>query len=102
MDTDEENAFYVTSPDGDVTKFLCDIRGLYVLEEVNQLKGFTTREVDRAKRAKKLYYDLDAPTLGDLKMWVRSNQAKNVPVSVEDIKLLGTMEAKDVPIIKKR
>ena len=72
------------------------------MEEVNQLEGFTTQEVDCAKRAKKLYYDLDAPTLGDLKMWVRSNQAKNVSVSVEDIKLLEKMEEKTYQQSKER
>ena len=41
MDTDLENAFLATSPNGEQIKFLCDDRGLYVLEQVNQIKGFT-------------------------------------------------------------
>ena len=100
MDTDLENAFLATSPNGEQIKFLCNDRGLYVLEQVNQIKGFTQREVQRAKRAKKLYYDLDAPTMDELKFWVQSNQGKNVPVSSDDIKLLERMERKDVPTVK--
>ena len=92
MDTYLENAFYATSPDWEQIKFLCNARGLYVLAQVNQVKGFTERGVKQSKRAKKLYYNLDAPTMEELKFWVRSNQEKNVPVSCEDIKLLEQME----------
>ena len=52
------------------------------------MEEFTPREVERAKRAKKLYYDLDAPSIDDLKVSLRSNQARNVPISVKDVKLL--------------
>ena len=76
MDTAVENAFLVTSPEGITTKYACNRKGLYALvedEECHQLEGFTQREIARAKRAKKLYYDLDTPTLEDLKVWLRSN-----------------------------
>ena len=52
LDTDVENAFVVTSPSGDVSKYSCNKRGLYALvKEVmcHQVKGFTPREVERAK-----------------------------------------------------
>ena len=100
MDTDLENLFLVTSPDGEEIKFSCDKKGLYVLAHVNQIEGFTDREVQRAERAKRLYYNLDAPSLSELKHWVRTNQGKNVPVSYEDIKLLERMEKCDVPTVK--
>ena len=67
---------------------------------VNNVEGFTDREVQRAERAKKLYYNLDAPSLDELKHWVRTNQGKNVPVSFDDIKLLEKMEKCDVPTLK--
>ena len=66
----------------------------------HQVEDSTPREVERAKRAKKLYYDLDAPAIDNLKVWIRSNQARNVPVSVDDVKLLQRMEHNDIPTIK--
>ena len=45
MDTDLENSFLVTSPEGEEIKFQCDKRGLYVLAPVNQVEGFTDREM---------------------------------------------------------
>lgn len=97
MDTDLENAFHVISAGGDAIKFLCDDHSLYILEQVNQTKGFFPRTVERAKRAKKLYYNLNATSLGNLKILVRSNQGKNVPVSINDVKPLEHMKQKTYP-----
>ena len=63
MDTNLDNSFLTTSRDGEEIKFTCNDKGLYVLAEVNSIEGFTEREVQRARRAKQLYYNLDAPTL---------------------------------------
>lgn len=55
--------------------------------------------MQQAERAKRLYDNLDAPTIDELKFWVRSNQGKNVRVSYDDIKLLEKMEKQDIPIV---
>ena len=65
MDTNLDNSFLTTSRDGEEIKFTCNDKGLYVLAEVNSIEGFTGREVQRARRAKQLYYNLDAPTLDE-------------------------------------
>ena len=66
----------------------------------NIIKGYTPRQVARAKRAKKLYHDLHAETIPNLKNWVRSNMGRNVPFSHEDINLMVEMMGKDVSTLQ--
>ena len=93
FDSRVENCFTVTDiHHGRVTRYPCDERGLYVraknISHATTVEGFTQREVDRAVRARKLYHDLCAKNVSNVKMWIRSNQEKNVPVSVEDLNLV--------------
>ena len=102
MDTDLDNAFYVTDQEKRTIRFPCNEQGLYMLEkDVSQdkktkrhtvmatvIEGYTPREVARAKRARKLYHDLHAETVSNLKVWLRSNMGKNVPVSFKDVDLM--------------
>ena len=87
IDTDIDNSFIVTNKKSDrVTKFPCDTRGLYVREypepatptdccvhnfNVSHVKGFTPREVKRARGVMKLYHDLNVPNIPSLKGWIR-------------------------------
>ena len=73
IDTRKENCFIVTSKKGLDVRFPCDERGLYVRESTSptdccvynyagtHVEGFTPREVERAKRVRKSYHDLNAP-----------------------------------------
>ena len=106
FDSHVENCFKVTNKKGQVTRYPCDERGLYVnsneICNVNAttVEGFTQREVDRAVRARKLYHDLGAENISNVKMWVRSNQGKNVPVTVEDLNLADKIFKADVATCK--
>ena len=66
----------------------------------NVIEGFTPRQVARAVRAKKLYHDLHAETADNLKAWIRSNIAKNVPVGVEDVNEMKRIFGKDRATLK--
>ena len=93
------NSFIVKDQEGRTVKYPCDSRGLYVREVLppvdchvsyvltTSVEGYTDREVGRAARARKLYHDLSAENNRNVKVWLRSNQCKNVPVTVENIDL---------------
>ena len=114
MDTDLDNAFYVTNQDKRTIRFPCNEQGLYMLEKdfspgkktkrhtvmATVIKGYTPREVARAKRARKLYHDLHVETVSNLKAWLRSNMGKNVPVSFEDVDLMEKNFRKTSPLLK--
>ena len=112
FDSDIENCFIVTDLVGRVTRYPCDERGLYVREHLppvdcrvsyvnaTSVEGYTQCEVERASRAQKLYHDLSAENIRNIKVWLRSNQAKNVPVSVEDVNLAEKIFKTDVATCK--
>ena len=64
------------------------------------IEGYTPREVARTKWARKLYHNLHAETVSNLKMWLRSNMGKNVSVSFKDVDLMGKIFQKDVATLK--
>ena len=108
-----EDAFVCKHPDYEPVKFLRTKEGLYVYkptenyiqavtdEENNgvpgnnfliksvaeNIEGYTTREVESAKRARKLYQSLGCPSISALKSLIRMNAIKNCPVSTEDVTL---------------
>ena len=112
MDTDVDNCFFVIDKDRRVTKFPCNERGLYIMERPasmkscamihagTTIKGYTAREVMRAKKARKLYHDLNAPSISDLKVWIRANMGKNNEVTCDDVNLTEKMFKADVPTCK--
>ena len=51
------------------------------------VEGYTQREVECAARARKLYHYLSAKNIQNVKVWLRYNQCKNVPILVEDVNL---------------
>ena len=50
-------------------------------------KGYTDREYDRAKTARKLYHIVGMPTVENFKALLRMNAIHNCPVMVEDVKI---------------
>ena len=104
FNSDVENCFYVKDKkSGKVIRFPCQ-GGLYVRandkEEgfppadccdccvaATEIEGWTQREIERAKKARKFYHDLNAENLQNMKTFVRSNIARNVPVTTEDLTL---------------
>ena len=110
LDTKEANCFVVTGKNGNNTRFSCDKRGLYVREcgkpenkvsfANNHVEGFTPRQVETARKVRKLYHDLNAPSISSLKAWIRQNMAKNIPISYDDVDLAEKVFKKDVPTLK--
>ena len=96
----------MTNKKGQVTRYPCDERGLYVKSSkicnvnATTVEGFTQREVDRAVRARKLYHNLGAENISNVKMWVRLDQPKNVPVTVKDLNLANKTFKADVATCK--
>ena len=64
------------------------------------VKGYTSREVKRAKEAQRLYHSLTAQEIGELKSFIRQNMMKNNPVTTKDVNLVEAIFGKDVPTLK--
>ena len=87
MDTHRANCFYVIDRNGMTVKFPCT-DGLYVRgpgkpvhcrvlkSEINlntEIEGFTQREVNRARAARKFYHNLNAENIANMKTFIRTN-----------------------------
>ena len=70
----------------------------YVL--ATSIEGYTPREIERAARDRKLYHDLSAENIRNVKVWLRSNQCKNVPILVDDVNLAEKIYLADVATLK--
>ena len=66
----------------------------------DRVEGFTRRKVLRARRTRRLYHILGAPSIGELKKCIRQNVIKNYPVVVEDINLAEMIFGRDVATLK--
>ena len=107
FDSEKENCFYVIDQkSGKVIRFPHK-KGLYVrnddpveLSYVTSVKGFTDREVERATAARKFLHDLSAESVENTKFFIRSNQARNVPITTEDMQLAERVFGMDVPLCK--
>ena len=64
------------------------------------VEGFTRRQIERAQQARKFYHDLNAENVANVKSFIRSNQAKNVEVTTEDMNLAERIFGLDVPNTK--
>ena len=64
------------------------------------MEGFTKREVEQAKLARKLYHAMGCPTVEALKHAVRTNLIRNCPVTTTDITVAEQIFGPDVAAIK--
>jgi len=72
-----------------------------LLETVkDNCEGFTKREVEGAKRARKLLHASGFPSLAALKQAVRVNQFKNCDVTYQDLVNMESIFGKDVATLK--
>ena len=104
FDSAIENAFRIMVG-GKSMKFIADEKGLYILEykkmeNYNQIKGFSHREVEKAKRTRRLYHQLAAPSVVAFKSLLRQNLIKNCDVTEKDITLTENIFGTDVPTLK--
>ena len=115
IDSKLDNASYVADSKRRTVSFPCNEEGLYMNETgctfkkkdengviimTNTIEGFTPKQVARAVRAKKLYHDLYAETVDNLKIWIRSNITKNVPVGMDDVNEMVRIFSNDVAPLK--
>jgi hypothetical protein len=63
-------------------------------------KLYSKRQVERAETARKLYQVIGFPSLRDFKHVVQTNQIKNCPVNLEDIKICEKIFGPDIYAMK--
>ena len=125
-DNEKEDAFIVRTKDG-IRKFTRTPEGLYAFKpskeyiadvakaknmeppvEMNNMistvkenrKGYTQRQFDAAKRARKLYHSLGCPTTENFKAIIRMKVIKNCPVTVDDINIAERIFGPDIGTLK--
>ena len=65
-----------------------------------QIEGFTQREVDRARAARRFYHGLSAKSVKNIEAFIQFNIAKNIPISTEDMNLVEKVFGPDIPFCK--
>lgn len=124
-DSSVEDAFVVHLPEG-IIKFERTTDGLYAYRpsanfkkqvkeskektrpNVSQLvttvkenrMGFTERQFDRAKQARRLYHIVGCPSLENFKHILRQNIIKNCPVTSEDVNIAEKIFGGDIGTLK--
>ena len=124
-DSEKEDAFIVHI-ENKIIKFECSPEGLYQYEVsktyrknikkpneteksgeshligtvTENRKGYTLRQFERAKEARKLYHIVGTPTMDNFKSLLRMNIIKNCPVTVEDINIAEKIFGPDVSSLK--
>jgi hypothetical protein len=72
-----------------------------IVQNVEDKKAFyTSRQVDRAKKARDLLHTLRCPTVADMKKAIKMNSIMNCPVSVDDVNLDEKIHGPDVASLK--
>jgi hypothetical protein len=63
-------------------------------------KGYTLRQFERAKEARKLYHIVGTPTMNNFKSLLRMNGIQNCPVTVEDVNISENIFGPDMSSLK--
>jgi hypothetical protein len=63
-------------------------------------KGYTLRQSERAKEARKLYHIVGTPTMDNFKSLLQMNIIKNCPVTVEDVHIADQIFGPDMSSLK--
>jgi hypothetical protein len=63
-------------------------------------KGYTQRQFEDAKQARKLYHIIGCPTTENFKALLRQNIIKNCPVTVEDVNIAERIFGPDIGTLK--
>ena len=86
--------------------FVADSKGLYILDKEKpnechaQVEGFSQREIARAKKTRRLYRQLVAPSVAAFKSLLRKNLIRNCEVMENYIELTDEVFGPDVPTLK--
>ena len=94
-DSNGQDRFTVHKPEK-LIHFDCSKNGLYFHNVLNQnvtmvntveenSQGFSRRQIEQAKKARKLYHVMCIPSMHDFKELVKNNMIYNCPITIEDI-----------------
>ena len=82
-------------------KTIKDMQGHNFVEMIKEnMEGYSKEEIERARRARKLYHSIGAPSIKNFKYLIKSNQIRNCPVTTIDIENAEKIFGKDVAYIK--
>ena len=111
FDSRKDNAFHVFVENGKELVFEPSKNGLYRYDNKNKdfcfvetvaenAKFFTNRQIEQAKKARKLYNVIGNPSVKDFKTLIRSNMIKNCPITEDDIDVAEKVFGKDIATLK--
>ena len=86
--------------------FVAESNGIYILDKAKpnechaQVEGFSQREIAWAKKTRRLYHQLVAPSVAAFKSLLRKNLIRNCEVMEKDIELTDEVFGPDVPTLK--
>jgi hypothetical protein len=73
----------------------------FLIETVQEnKKGYTQRQFEDAKQARKLYHIIGCPTTENFKAILRQNIIRNCPVTVEDVNIAERIFGPDIGTLK--
>ena len=73
----------------------------YVITSVTENSlGYTNRQFEQAKRARRLYHTVGAPTVENFRYMLRSNIIKDCPVTEKDARIAEKIFGPDVGTLK--
>ena len=94
---------YTYRVDKDYKKSLTEKGNSHLVTTLSEnRKGYTDRQYDRAKTARKLYHIVGTPTVENFKVLLRMNAIHNCPVMVEDVKIAERIFGPDMSSLKGR
>ena len=109
----EDDNYFIVHGDNKKLKFTMSPQGLYYFDTTPKKNdtlmiqtvqanedGFTTRQVQQTRLARHLYALLGRPSPNDFIKFVRNNQLKNCPVSVDDANRSIRIYGPDIPALR--
>jgi hypothetical protein len=63
-------------------------------------QGYTLRQFERAKQARKLYHIVGTPTMNNFKLLLQMNVIQNCPVTVKDVNISEKIFGPDMSSLK--
>ena len=64
------------------------------------LRGFTKKEIERAREARKLYHRMGCPSIRNMKLALRQKLIQNCPVTVDDVNIAEQIYGGDIGTLK--
>jgi hypothetical protein len=111
--TRSDEGLYVYKPTSDFLKEVAGTKGMqppanFQAQEVSMmvstvkenLMGYTKRQIEDAKRARRLYHIVGCPTVENFKHILRQNIIKNCPVTIDDVNIAEKSYGPDIGALK--